>query len=215
MISPLNPINIIVVDDNVSNLEILKDVLARPEVNIIACNVPADVVEICIAEEISIALIDVKMPGMSGFDVLNALKHNPLTENVVVILMTGYSMSTDEVFLGLSSGAVDYLFKPLDLHITNAKVNSLLTLINYQRDIEQKNKELEDFQLDLYEAVEEAKKGKAIKENFLANMSHEIRTPLNAIVGITNLLKASDLDEHQQKMIQLMDFSSNENLPSF
>ena len=209
MISPLNPINIIIVDDNVSNLEILKDVLERPEVHIISCNIPAEVVEICIAEEISIALIDVKMPGMSGYDVLNALKNNPLTENVVVILMTGYSMSTDEVFLGLSSGAVDYLFKPLDLHITNAKVNSLLTLINYQRDIEQKNKELEEFQLDLYQAVEEAKKGKAIKENFLANMSHEIRTPLNAIVGITNLLKASHLDEHQQKMIQLMDFSSN------
>jgi signal transduction histidine kinase len=209
MISPLNPINIIIVDDNVSNLEILKDVLERPEVRIISCNIPAEVVQICIAEEISIALIDVKMPGMSGFDVLNALKRNPLTENVVVILMTGYSMSTDEVFLGLSSGAVDYLFKPLDLHITNAKVNSLLTLINYQRDIEQKNKELEDFQLDLYEAVEEAKKGKAIKENFLANMSHEIRTPLNAIVGITNLLKASELNEQQQKMIQLMDFSSN------
>jgi DNA-binding response OmpR family regulator len=54
--------------------------------------------------------------------------------------MTGYSMSTEEVFLGLSSGAVDYLFKPLDLHITNAKINSLLTLINYQRDIEQKIK---------------------------------------------------------------------------
>jgi signal transduction histidine kinase/AmiR/NasT family two-component response regulator len=164
--------------------------------------------DICIAEEISIALIDVKMPFMSGFELLNLLKSNPVTENIVVILMTGHSMSTDEVFLGLSSGAVDYLFKPLDLHITNAKVNSLLTLINYQRDIQQKNKELENFQHDLYLAVEEAKKGKSIKENFLANMSHEIRTPLNAIVGITNLLKGSELNAMQQKMLQLMDFSS-------
>jgi len=208
MISSLKPINIIIVDDSLSNLTILKEVLERPGVNIISSNAPTEVLDICIKEEISIALIDVKMPDMSGFQLLNQLKGNPLTENVVVILMTGYSMSTDEVFLGLSSGAVDYLFKPLDLHITNAKVNSLLTLINYQRDIQQKNKELEDFQLNLYQAVEEAKKGKAIKENFLANMSHEIRTPLNAIVGITNLLKGSELNDMQQKMLQLMDFSS-------
>jgi signal transduction histidine kinase len=209
MKSSLNLINIIVVDDNISNLTILKEVLERPDVNVITSNIPTGIVELCITQEISIALIDVQMPEMSGFELLSQLKSNPHTENIVVILMTGYSMSTEEVFLGLSSGAVDYLFKPLDLHITNAKVNSLLTLINYQRDIEQKNKELEHFQLNLYQAVEEAKKGKEIKENFLANMSHEIRTPLNAIVGITNLLKASDLNAQQQKMIELMDFSSN------
>jgi len=202
------PINIIIVDDSVNNLELIKEVLERPGVNIITSDSPADVLTICIAEDISIALIDVKMPVMSGFDLLHQLKSNPLTENVVVILMTGYSMSTDEVFSGLNSGAVDYLFKPLDLHITNAKVNSLLTMINYQRDIEQKNKELEYFQSDLYHAVEEAKKGKMIKENFLANMSHEIRTPLNAIVGITNLLKTSGLNPIQHKMMELMEFSS-------
>jgi len=204
-----NPVNILLVDDNVSNLIILKEVLDRPDANIITCNIPADVIDLCIKEDISIALIDVKMPGLSGFELLNLIKQNPLTENVVVILMTGYSMSSEEVFLGLSSGAVDYLFKPLDMHITNAKITSLLTLVNYQREVEKKNKELEFYQKDLFQAVEEAKKGKEIKENFLANMSHEIRTPLNAIVGITNLLKTSELDDQQKEMIRLMDFSSH------
>jgi len=204
-----NPVNILLVDDNVSNLTILKEVLDRPDANIITCNIPADVIDLCIKEDISIALIDVKMPGLSGFELLNLIKQNPLTENVVVILMTGYSMSSEEVFLGLSSGAVDYLFKPLDMHITNAKITSLLTLVNYQREVEKKNKELEFYQKDLFQAVEEAKKGKEIKENFLANMSHEIRTPLNAIVGITNLLKTSELDDQQKEMIRLMDFSSH------
>lgn len=209
MPSSVNPINILVVDDNSANLTVLREVLECPGVNIITTNLPTEVLNICIAKDISIALIDVKMPALSGFDLLKQLKRNPLTENIVVILMTGYSMSTEEVFLGLSNGAVDYLFKPLDLHITNAKINSLVTLINYQRDIKQKNKELEYLQHDLYQAVEEAEKGKVIKENFLANMSHEIRTPLNALVGITNLLKSSELDSLQQKMIQMMDFSSD------
>ena len=202
------PINIIIVDDSTDNLEVIKQVLERPGVNILTSDSPVEVLDICITAEISIALIDVKMPVMSGYDLLNQLKANPQTENVVVILMTGFSMSADEVFLGLNSGAVDYLFKPLDMHIINAKVNSLLTMIHYQRDIEQKNKELEYFQSDLYQAVEEAKRGKIIKENFLANMSHEIRTPLNAIVGITNLLKTSGLNPIQHKMMELMEFSS-------
>ncbi|MDO7744637.1 MAG: response regulator, partial [Pedobacter sp.] len=204
-----NSVNILLVDDNVSNLTILKEVLDRPDANIITCNIPTDVIDLCVKEDISIALIDVKMPGLSGFELLSLIKQNPLTENVVVILMTGYSMSSEEVFLGLSSGAVDYLFKPLDMHITNAKITSLLTLVNYQREVEKKNKELEFYQKDLFQAVEEAKKGKEIKENFLANMSHEIRTPLNAIVGITNLLKTSELDDQQKEMIRLMDFSSH------
>lgn len=205
----IHTIKLIVVDDNDSNLLVLKEILERPGVEIITSNDPRKVSDICIKEEISIALIDVKMPEMSGFDLLIQLKSNPLTENVVVILMTGYSMSSEEVYFGLSSGAVDYLFKPLDLHITLAKVNSLLTMIQYQREIQRKNKELEYFQKDLYIALEEARKGKLIKENFLANMSHEIRTPLNAIVGITNLLKTSHLDAGQRKMIKLMDFSSD------
>lgn len=208
MLSSLKPVNIVIVDDHKDNLELIKNVLERPGLNILTSDVPSDVLNICIAEDISIALIDVQMPGMSGFDLLNQLKANRITEHVVVILMTGHSMSTDEVFLGLSSGAVDYLFKPLDLYLTNAKVNSLITLIQYQRDIKQKNKELEYFQSDLYLAVEEAKKGKIIKENFLANMSHEIRTPLNAIVGITNLMRSSGLSPVQHKMMELMDFSS-------
>lgn len=208
MLSTLKPVNIIIVDDSVDNLEVIKAVLERPGVNILTSDDPTEVMDLCISSEISIALIDVKMPGMSGFDLLNQLKGNPLTENIVVILMTGYSMSNDEVFHGLSNGAVDYLFKPLDMHIMTAKVNSLLTMVHYRRDIEQKNKELEYFQSDLYLAVEEAKRGKIIKENFLANMSHEIRTPLNAIVGIANLLKTSGLNPIQLKMMELMDFSS-------
>jgi signal transduction histidine kinase len=200
--------NILIVDDSIEILLVLKESLEKENINIFTTTTPATVIDLCIENDISIALIDVKMPDINGFELLKMLKSNALTDNIVVILMTGYSMSTQDVVTGLSNGAVDYLFKPLDLYITMAKVTSLVALVNFQREIQKKNSELETYQKELFKAIEMAEKNKVIKENFLANMSHEIRTPLNAIVGITHLLKDSEVNPKQEEMIDLLEYSS-------
>ncbi|HEY8784665.1 MAG TPA: response regulator [Mucilaginibacter sp.] len=202
-------INLLIVDDRADNVSALESSLERDGLNVFTTTSPKNVLEICIDKDISIALIDVKMPEMDGFELLDLIKNNPLTEHIMIILMTAYSMGSADVVKGLSKGAVDYLFKPLDLYIVNAKVNSLITLVNYQREIVKKNKELESYQKDLFKAMEETQKNKVIKENFLANMSHEIRTPLNAIIGLTSLLADTPLDEEQQEMVKLMEISSH------
>lgn len=200
--------NILIVDDSIEILSVLKESLEKENINIFTTTEPTTVIDICTENDISIALIDVKMPDINGFELLKMLKSNSATDNIVVILMTGYSMSTQDVVMGLSNGAVDYLFKPLDLYITLAKVTSLIALVNFQREIQKKNSELEIYQKELFKAIEMAEKNKVIKENFLANMSHEIRTPLNAIVGITHLLKDSEINPKQEEMIELLDYSS-------
>jgi signal transduction histidine kinase len=202
-------INLLIVDDNADNIMALEASLEREELNIFTTTSPKSVLQICTDNGISIALIDVKMPEIDGFELLDMIKKNPLTEHTMVILMTGYSMSPEHVLIGLGKGAVDYLFKPLDLYITIAKVNSLITLVNYQKEIQKKNKELESYQEELFKAIEQTEKSRIVKENFLANMSHEIRTPLNAIIGLTHLLKNSPVNKDQQEMIKLMGFSSN------
>src|SRR6202012_5136396 len=90
----------------------------------------------CVDHQINIALIDVHMPGMNGYEVLAALKNNPRTAHILVVLITGRSMAPEEIIKGLNLGAVDYLFKPLDLYILNAKVKSLVSLIRYQMEID-------------------------------------------------------------------------------
>ena len=202
-------INLLIVDDNADNIMALEASLEREELNIFTTTSPKSVLQICMDNGISIALIDVKMPEIDGFELLDMIKKNPSTEHTMVILMTGYSMSPEHVLKGLGKGAVDYLFKPLDLYITIAKVNSLITLVDYQKEIQKKNKELESYQEELFKAIEQTEKSRIVKENFLANMSHEIRTPLNAIIGLTHLLKNSPVNKDQQEMIKLMGFSSN------
>ncbi len=201
-------INLIIVDDNTENLYLLSSILEQDGLKIITTTYPKKVSQLCIDHDVSIALIDVHMPQMDGFELLDQLKANPLTEHIMVVLMTGYSVGSEYVVKGLSKGAVDYLFKPLDMYVTLAKVNSLITLVNHQREIERKNQELQNYQEELFKALEETEKSKIVKENFLANMSHEIRTPLNAIIGLTHLLKGTSLGEDQLEMIKLMEISS-------
>ncbi|TSJ40969.1 response regulator [Mucilaginibacter corticis] len=201
-------IKLLIVDDNESNLDILESSLERDELTIFTTALPKTVIQLCLENDISIALIDVKMPDIDGFQLLDLIKADPRTSHIMVILMTGYSMSADDVVKGLTNGAVDYLFKPLDLYITTAKVNSLIILVNYQKEINHKNAELEIYQDELFKAIKDSEEAKALKENFLANMSHEIRTPLNSIIGLTHLLKETALNDDQKGMIRLVEYSS-------
>ncbi|MES2426037.1 MAG: response regulator [Bacteroidota bacterium] len=202
-------INILIVDDIADNLMALESSLEQEQLNIFTTTCPKQALQICIDNDISIALIDVNMPEIGGFELLDIIKGDPLTEDILVLLMTGISMDPDHVVKGLGKGAVDYLFKPLDLYILLAKVKSLMTLVSHEKEIQRKNMELQMYQEELFKAIELTEKNRICKENFLANMSHEIRTPLNAIIGLTHLLKDSPINEDQQEMIKLMGFSSN------
>jgi signal transduction histidine kinase len=204
----MEKINILIVDDRPENLIALEALLQRPDVDIISTTMPNEALRISWEMDISIALIDVQMPEMDGFELVEILKSNPRTKDILVIFVTAISKETKYAVKGLNNGAIDYLFKPLDPFITSAKVDSFIKFIRSQRELKQKNKELEASQKKLIEAKEQAEQGKRIKENFLANMSHEIRTPINGIIGIAHLLDKTPLSADQQEMVDLLETSS-------
>src|ERR1700761_9438211 len=162
----MEKINLLIVDDNIDNIFALEASLEQEALSIFTTTSPKEVLELCKKNEISIALVDVRMPEIDGFELLDLIKSDPLTDHIMVILITGYSTNSEHVVKGLSKGAVDYLFKPLDLYITIAKVNSLITLVNYQKEIQKKNQELEKYQEELFTAIEKTEMNRAIKENF-------------------------------------------------
>lgn len=201
-------INILIVDDHFNNVKMLASALERDDMVCYVTTSPKQAGQMCIDHAIDIALIDVNMPELSGFELLQSLKNNPLTQGITVILITGYSTDANDVVKGLTLGAVDYLFKPLDLHVTIAKVDSITKLILQQREINNKNHQLEKYKKELLEMVSIAEKSKLAKENFLANMSHEIRTPLNAILGLIHIFEATKLDAEQSKLLEMLTYSS-------
>jgi len=205
----MEKINVLIVDDRPENIVALEALLQRNDINLISTTNPNEALRISWEMDIAIALVDVQMPEMDGFELVEILKSNPRTKDILIIFVTAISKETKYAVKGLNTGAVDYLYKPLDPFVTSAKVDSFIQFVRNQRELKKKNKELEAYQKELIKAKEQAEQGKRIKENFLANMSHEIRTPINGIIGIAHLLERTSLTQEQKEMINLLEISSN------
>ncbi len=205
----MNNLNLLIVDDKQENIVALEALLYQHDINIITTTSPNEALRICWEKDIAIALVDVQMPGMDGFELVEILKNNPRTQEIMVIFVTAISVEAKYAIKGLNVGAIDYLYKPLDPYITSAKVDSFIQLVRNQREIKQKNVQLERYQAELIKAKDDAEQGKRAKENFLANMSHEIRTPINGIIGLVHLLEKSEINESQKEIINLLSISSD------
>jgi CheY-like chemotaxis protein len=138
-------INLLIVDNNQDHIYLLKTFLQDSGVDILATPYPQNALQLCIDNDISIALVDVQMPEMDGFELLNLFKNHPLTKHIKVVLMSGYATGPESVAKGLNMGAVDYLLKPLDLNETVAKVNSLVALANRLSEIDSKKNMVESY----------------------------------------------------------------------
>ncbi|MBB5394851.1 response regulator [Mucilaginibacter sp. AK015] len=141
----MTPVNILIVDDRKENIIALEALLNRPDIQLFATTSPNDALKIAWENPIDIALIDVQMPEMDGFELVQMLKANPRTKNILIIFVTAISKESKYAVKGFGAGAVDYLYKPLDPYITYAKVDAFIQLARSQNDIRQKNNELEDF----------------------------------------------------------------------
>lgn len=138
----MSQVNVLLVDDKEENIIALEALIKRDDIRIISTTSSNEALKLAWENNISIALVDVQMPGMDGFELVEVLKSNPRTKDIMVIFVTAISKESKYAVKGLSSGAVDYLYKPLDPVITSAKVDSFIQLAKAQLEISAKNKEL-------------------------------------------------------------------------
>lgn len=141
----MEKINILLVDDVPANLVALEALIERDELNIISTTSPNEALRIAWQTEIAVALIDVQMPEMDGFELLKLLKSSPRTKEIICIFVTAISKETKYAVKGLKMGAVDYIYKPLDPLVTNAKLDTFLDLFKQKKAILKKNKALQSY----------------------------------------------------------------------
>ncbi len=127
--------NLLIVDDAPENLILLKANIKNNKVNLIQALSGEEALRKTQDIELALAIIDVRMPVMNGYELALKLNAKRSDDKVPVIFMTAENFNEMEVFKGYDNGAVDYIFKPYDNYILASKINVFLNLFNQKQSI--------------------------------------------------------------------------------
>ena len=165
---------VLIVDDRDSNLEVLEASLFGLDVDIRRAASGPEAIAISSAVEPAVVLLDIQMPGMDGHETAQALRRQEGREHVPIIFITAHATDAGDLLDAYSTGAVDYLLKPIDPAVIRAKVGVFASLQERLIEIRQLSDELRRRNEDL--------------DRFAYAISHDLRQPLRGIIGFGSLL---------------------------
>lgn len=125
--------NILIVDDSYENLMTLESIIDGPDRAVIKATSGNEALSLMQDNEFALALIDVQMPGMTGFEVAGSMNKIEGAKDIPVIFVTALRNKKEYLFKGYETGAVDYLYKPLDLNVLRSKVNVFIDMFKQRK----------------------------------------------------------------------------------
>jgi len=132
--------NVLIVDDLDVNLKLLEEICKNIKVNLIKALSGNEALVKTKGIELALAIVDIKMPGMNGYELALKLNEKNTDVKVPIIFITANYFDEVEVFKGYGSGAVDYIFKPVNAHILRSKINVFIDLFDQKQTILRKAK---------------------------------------------------------------------------
>jgi signal transduction histidine kinase len=206
--APSSDVNVLLVDDLRENLVALEALIRQPGRRIFTARSGEEALSLMLEHPFALAILDVQMPSMNGFELAELMRGTERTRTIPIVFVSAAGRELNYAFRGYETGAVDFLYKPLDPMAVRSKVNVFVELFRQRL-------ELQTIQAQLERAV-------TMRDDFMSMVSHELRNPLNSVYlqaqlrrkmmsGPTppdraTMLRMVERDERQiRSMIRLLD----------
>ena len=178
-------VKFLLVDDTDENLVALEALLRRDGLEVLKARSGAEALELMLIHDAALAILDVQMPEMDGFELAELMRGMERTKHVPIIFLTAGAQDPQRVFKGYEAGAVDFLFKPVDPRVLKSKADVFFQL--HQQKIELAS-------------------NLRMNEMFVGILGHDLRNPLNAAMHDqrAQLLERRLADEGQLRPLRRM-----------
>ena len=198
--------DILVVDDAAANLIAVEAALAPLGYRVVLATSGPEALARLLEQEFAVILLDVQMPGMSGYECAQLIRSRGRTRATPIIFMTAFSRDESEVLEAYKLGAVDFLFKPVHPDVLRGKISVFVALHDAHsreraRAVEDQRRRLEaealmrEAEAQRKAAAELATLNQALatadrkKDEFLAILGHELRNPLAALLTALEVVR--------------------------
>ena len=177
-------VKFLLVDDVDENLVALEALLRRDSLELYKAHSGTEALELLLVHDFALALVDVQMPAMDGFELAELMRGAERSKHVPIIFVTAGTREPMRVFKGYESGAVDFLFKPIDPQILRHKCNVFFELQHQRLQLVEELRERERLNEELREMLR-------LNEMFYAALGHDLRNPLSAVMTGAALIRQS------------------------
>ncbi|MCS3840782.1 signal transduction histidine kinase [Pseudomonas sp. JAI111] len=187
---------LLIVDDLPENLLALEALIKREDRIVYKALSADEALSLLLQHEFAMAILDVQMPGMNGFELAELMRGTEKTKNIPIVFVSAAGRELNYAFKGYESGAVDFLHKPLDIHAVKSKVNVFVDLYRQSKAMKQQvealelsRREQEALLKQLQATQNELEQAVRMRDDFMSIVAHELRTPLNGLILETQLRK--------------------------
>ncbi len=200
---------LLIVDDLPENLLALSKILEQDDRIIYQASSGEQALTLLLEHDFALAILDVMMPEMDGFELAELMRGTERTRNVPIVFVSAAGKELNHAFKGYETGAVDFLYKPLDIAAVKSKVNVFVALYQQRQEAKRQVEALEESRRELRATQAELERAVMMRDDFMSMVAHELRTPLNTLFLETQL-RGMQLDkgnlaafseEHLRKMV--------------